>query len=178
MEKTTFHYSPSIPGSISGLNAEWDSYFVEDVKLSSPEVEGLSIAAMKVPATRIAVISEENEEYAILNFNSSKTLKLYGIASGKNTRMNTRARLQPGRYTKLRIYVDGNISYWSARREAGKIYDRSYIDFEFEDALEVWISDPHDFNFKFNFVPFQHKSLADYLGLKKILQRPRAKWSV
>ena len=177
MEKTPFHYSPTVPGSIDAFRWDARGRTIEEVVLSNGEANGLRVAEMTVNVTQISAIAEDGSEHPFLSFKRKTRLKLNGIASGRSTRTRSMMSLATGRYETLRFYVNGDIDYMSDSRELRSIYGRDFIDFECEKAFDLIAGEPYEVTLRFNFLPFQSRSWQMFFKSWRTFQRPKAKWT-
>ena len=177
MEKTVYYIYPTVPGSMDALR--WDSHgrTIKDVAVNSVEVERLGIAEMTLNATRIAAIADDNSEHTILKFKDEYQIKLHGITTGRSTRTDKIMKLAPGTYTKLRFYINGNVSYLSETKETRSIHGMEYVDFDFEAPVEINGSESIEFILRFNFIPFKTKRRFFNFKQPKPVQWPSAKWA-
>lgn len=176
MEKTNFFIYPTVPGSMDAFR--WDSFgrTIKDVALNNVEANRLGIAEMTLNATSVAAIAEDNSEHTILKFKNQYQLKLHGISTGRSVKTSSIMKLAPGYYTKLRFYLDGKINYLSENKEQKGIYGLDYLDFEFEDVLEIKGNETTEFVLRFNFPPFKAKSVLKNIKQLKPLHWPKPKW--
>ncbi len=176
MKDKLLHFNPMIPGSIGAY--QWDSLgrTIKDVVLNYAEADRLRIAEMTLNATSISAIAEDNTEHTILKFKDQYQLKLHDISTGKSVKTNSIMKLKPGKYTKLRFYIKGNVDYKSENREEKGIYGLEYLEFEFEKVLEVKGNESPEFVLRFNFVSLKPKSLLTYFNQLKPIHWPKSKW--
>lgn len=177
MEKTGYYIYPTVPGSIYAFRWDVSGRSIKDVALNSSEVNRLGISEMTLNVTSVAAVDENNIEHTILRYKQQSTLKLYGIATGKNKRTKRMVKLAPGTYGKLRFYVNGKISYLHETREARGIFGMEYIEFDFEKPITVEAGEAPELRLRFNFLPFKRKSWFRSLSKPKPMQWPTAKWA-
>lgn len=176
MEKTGYYIYPTVPGSIYAFSWNRNKRIIKDVVLSSSKVDRWGTAELSLQTSGVSAIDEYGIEHSILTYKNAQKVKLHGIATGRNLRTGSVSNLAPGKYTKLRFYIDGELSYLMDTKESREISGVDYLDFELDTPLEVESHESPELILRFDFVPFKSKSWFKNMSRLKPIQLPAAKW--
>lgn len=178
MKKSSYKTSPIVPGTMDSHRWDLERARVKDLVLRSEVADVMGVAEMTLNVSRMSAIAEDGSEQFVSDFEGQKGLSLYGIASGKNIRTKSIVKLAAGRYSKLRFYISEGSIFKLKNREERSTYAFEYLDFEFEGGLEIKENEAPEFVLRFNFVPFESRSLFGSLESKlKQLNGFRTKWA-
>lgn len=150
----------------------WDAQGrpIREVVLSNWFATQHDVAEMRLNVRAITAISDAGTECEIQDFPTQKLIKIQGIASGGLIRSRRLVGLAPGNYRRLRFYLEphGGTFIFSDRQEM-PILDQYFLDFDFQDGLEIRGNESPEFILRFDFPPFTSRRLND--SFRRLLKR-------
>lgn len=154
-----------IPGTLGMFRWEEESRCIKDITLHNQFAQQNRIAQMSLSVTSIGIINDQGSELKILDFDTTRSLKVGGIRSGKNLRISKVKDLPFGHYVAIRFYLNhADNSYIKSNREYEVLPAMEFLQFEMEEGLKIDSAGSPDLLLRFAFAPYQAAARFESFG--------------